>query len=162
MEKITPFSGCQHTVPVALGSISQSMHFILQIGMTCIPSSSNCGGAIIGKSSSVAKSYGDHGLFPGLCNVFSLRFFNRKSAARLLGVAGSPSPVACGQSRARRVRRGPSAGGWLAGVTGQRLAWSGRGRTDLGGAVWAKAFALTVPGQPVFDDLRRCNGTERP
>ena len=57
-----------------------------------------------------------------------------------------------------RVRRGPSPG-CLAGV---RAAFcpDGRGQTDFGGVVRAKAFALTAPGQPVFGDLRRCNGVQ--
>ena len=28
--------------------------------------------------------------------------------------------------------------------------------------MWAKAFARTVPGQPVFGDLRRWNGVDPP
>ena len=49
------------------------------------------------------------------------------------------------------------AGRWGA---GKRLAWIGRGESDFGGVVRAKAFALTAPGQPVFGDLRRWNGVE--
>jgi hypothetical protein len=45
-------------------------------------------------------------------------------------------------------------------ASGQRLARSARGRTDFGGVVRAKAFALSVSGQPVFADSGRCNGAE--
>src|SRR5665213_2142305 len=57
MEKVMPFSGCHDTAPVALVSTSQSIHFILQIGMTCVPSSSSCGFSIIDELNRVDSWY---------------------------------------------------------------------------------------------------------